>query len=97
MLGTSFGLIFAVGHQYQLTVSCIHLCNTTSAAVTVQLSAVGPSALAGQPNALLWNFSIPANDFIEFGEGIILLSGWSIWGLASGANSVNALVSGIEQ
>jgi hypothetical protein len=95
-LGIAFATIYTVNYQRQFTASCIHLVNTTGGAVTVQLTAAGPGIAPATANALLWSFSIPANDFLEFGEGLILFSQWVVSGLASAPNAITAIVCGIE-
>jgi hypothetical protein len=96
-LGIAFSAIYTVNLGRQFTASCIHICNTTGGAVTVQLTAAGPSVVPGAANALLWSFSIPANDFLEFGEGLILFSQWTVSGLASSPTAITVIICGEEQ
>jgi hypothetical protein len=96
-LGVGFSTIYTVTYQRQFSASCFHVTNTTGAAQTVRIAAVPPAGIAGPGNALCWDFSIPANDFLEFGEGIILFSLWSIAGLASVGAAITVMVCGKEE
>lgn len=96
-LGVGFAAVHTVGYQRQLTVSLIHIVNLTAGAVTVELCACGNGIAPSITNAILWNFSVPANDFLELGDGMILLDRGSIQGLASAAASINVMICGIEQ
>ena len=88
--------VFAVAFQGQVVLSVIHIANVTAGAVTVQLCAVPAGGAVGVGSALLWAFSIPANDFVELGEGLVLLSGWTIQGLASAPNAITVTVCGLQ-
>jgi len=95
-LGVAPTGIYIVGIQRRLVVSLIHIANLTGGAVTVTLYVL-PAATAPAPQyAILYGFSVPANDFIELFEGGILLDGWSFNGLASAPNAINVMVSGLE-
>jgi hypothetical protein len=96
-LGLAFSTVLTVGYQQQFTVTLIHIANATGNDRTVQLCAVPVGAAPAQANALLWDFTVPKNDFIEFGDGMILRAGWTIQGLASAANTISILVCGIAQ
>lgn len=96
-LGVAFGVIHTVTYQTRLTVAVIHLANTTGADVTVRISLYPDGGAPTNANALLWDFIVPKNDFLEFGEGLILLSKVSLAALASAGNSVTLTLSGIEQ
>lgn len=74
----------------------IRVCNTSNAAVPVRLYFVPVNGAAAQSNAALYDFSVPANDFIEFGEGQVLLPGGLIQASAGTPAVVNVQVSGVE-
>lgn len=95
-LTVGFTTLHTVDSHRWLTVSVVHVANVTAGAVTVQLCYVPPGGAAAVGNAALWNYSIPANDFIEFGEGDILFPNWTIQGLASAGNSINVRIAGEE-
>lgn len=92
----AFQTIHTVYRTRQLTISVIHIANTTAGAITVQLCFVPPAGTAAQGNAALWDYSIPANDFIQLSEGQILGSEYTIQALASAGNAINLAISGRE-
>lgn len=96
-LTNAFQIVHAVNYQRWLTVKNIHIANVTAGAITVQICFVfiGVTPISG--NASIWNFSVPANDFIEFGEGQKLPPGTTVQALASAGASINVWLSGIEE
>lgn len=95
-LGVGFLVVHPVNPGRWFTVRNIHIANSSGAPVTVQVCFVFGGSPA-QGNSALWNFSVPANDFIEWGEGQKLPPGSSVQALASSGTSVNIWVSGIEE
>jgi len=93
----SFVTIHTVNTTRWLRFENIHLVNATAVAVTVQFCIVPAGGAAAATNALLWNFSIPANDFIEFGEGLRLGPGGLVRGSAGAGNAITATVCGVEK
>lgn len=89
--------VHTVFAERKLTIEMIHLVNVTGAAATIQLHYVPPSGVAAVTNAALYDFSIPANDFIELGEGQILFESYSIIGTCSVDNAINITVCGFEE
>lgn len=88
--------IYTVPALTQFTVGVISIANTTNAAKTIRLYRVPSAGAAAQANAILFDFSIPANDFIEFGRGRQWLAGDIIKARASAATSLNIEIAGIE-
>jgi len=80
-----------------LFINRIHICNTSASPVTVQICFVPQSGSPGQSNAALWNFTVAANDFIEWGKDEILPQGTTISALASTASVVNVFLSAMGQ
>ncbi len=80
----------------KLNVSMIHLVNTTGAAATVSVYYVAPGGAAAVTNAALYDYSIPAHDFIELGEGQVLKSEWAVIAACSVDNAINITVCGEE-
>lgn len=76
-----------------LTITCIQLTNTDASARQASVTL----GLGGQGKAILWNFSIPGDDFIEFGAGIKAPPGTVIQGSASVGGVMNLLVCGVEE
>ena len=80
-----------------LTVGMVHLVNVTGVAATVQLHYVPLAGAAAAANAALYDYTIPANDFIEFGEGQLLASGCAVQATCSADNAVNLILCGFEE
>lgn len=80
-----------------MTVSKIHIVNVLGAAHTVQLCFVPPQTTPGVTNAILWDKSIPAYDFIEFGEGDIIDKDFQIMAAADAANAIKVWLFGTEE
>lgn len=101
-IGASLNLtgVFQTVHQVYkdrwLKVTMIHLCNTDAAAATVRLCIVPNGGTAVQTNAFLWDFSIPAHDMIEVGDGLLLAPSTLIQALSGSVGVVNLFVSGEE-
>ena len=96
-LTTAFGLVHTVSANRWMTVRNVHISNTTAGAVPVQVCFVFPGSSPAAGNAALWNFSIPANDFIEWGDGQKLPPGTSVQALAGSGSAINLWLSGIEE
>lgn len=96
-LSTAFQTVFTVYRNGTYRVSLIHLVNMSAAAVTVRVCIVAPGMSADQSNAILWDYSIPAHDFIQFDEGDFWGSEYTLQALASVANTVNIRVSGYQE
>lgn len=95
-LGVAFATIHTAHFQRHLTVKNIHIANTAAVDVTVQVT-LTPEGVAPQQSAgLLWDFIVPGNDFIEFGEGIIIVPSASLSALAGAIDSAVLFLSGIE-
>ena len=95
-LTTSFQTVYTVPAATVFTCAVIHIVNTTSSAKTVQVCIVpsGGSPLAS--NALLYDFSIAANDFIEFAKGDIWAAQSTLQAKASAGSAVVIKLSGVE-
>jgi hypothetical protein len=61
--------ICTVGAAKQLVISTMHVCNTTSSAVTARVFARIAGAAAAASNALAYDVSIPANSIFAMTEG----------------------------
>lgn len=91
-----FQTVYTARGNRRMRVTLIHLVNCANASRTVRVCLVDPGAVAAQANAILWDYVVPANDFIEFGEGQLLVPLMTVQALASVNNSVNLHISGIE-
>lgn len=87
----SFGTAYTVPALTKFVTGILHLVNTTNNTITIQFCKNGDT----ESNAILWNFPILANDFIEFGKGIIFSAGETIRIKASGTG-VTFTGAGIE-
>lgn len=65
---TSFATAYTVPGATKFVNGVLHIANSTQNPILVRVCKNGDLAA----NALLWDFSVPANDFIEFGRGLIL-------------------------
>lgn len=92
----SFTTIYTVPGSTKLTVAQLHLVNATASARTVRVCVVPAAGSPGQSNAILWDFEIGANDFIELAKGDIWDAGATLQALASSASSVNVKLAGVE-
>lgn len=92
-LTSGFTTVYTVQVNYWSKVTMIHLVNTTAAPVTVQLCSVAPGGTPTQDNALMWNFSIPANDLIELGDGYWMSSQMSLAAKCSVDGAINLIWS----
>ena len=95
-LGVAFAPVYTVSFARWSTIKNIHIANSSAGAVAVKVCFVFQGLTPLQGNAALWNFSVPGNDFIEYGEGIKLPPGTSVQGLAASANVINLWLSATE-
>jgi hypothetical protein len=96
-LTTAFGLVHTVATNRWLTIKNVHISNFSAGPVAVQVCFVPSGASPVSGNSALWNFSVPANDFIEWGDGQRLPPGASVQALASAGTAINLWISGIEE
>jgi len=88
----SFSTVYTVPGATTFTVSMLHICNTSASAVTVRIC-IGGQAVG---NALMWDFSIAANDVVELLKGDMWLTGTTLQVKASLTNVVTLKLAGIE-
>ena len=91
----SFTTVYTVPGSTTFTASMLHVCNTTVAVVTVRVCLVPPAGSPGTDNAILWDFSIAANDVLELLKGDIWAEGSTLQAKASSAG-VSLKLAGIE-
>jgi len=96
-LTMAFQTVCTAHFQRHLLIRNIHIVNTTANDVSVQVTMTPAGVAPGQAYSLLWDFNIPGNDFIEFGEGMDVLPGASISALASANNAMVLHLAGIEE
>lgn len=98
-LTNALATIHVVGKQRTFTITNIHITNVGVVDTTVELCAYPLTVPATTPsavNALLWDFIVPANDFIELGEGLMFLSEYTIAAQAGVGNAINVNICGTE-
>lgn len=95
-LTTSFQVIHTVPSELSLNLSSILIVNTDVAQRTVKVCFVAPGTSPIQSNAILWDYPIAPNDFIEIGSGQIIPAQYSIQASASASTAVNIRISGNE-
>jgi len=71
------------------------ICNTTAAAITVQLYIVPTGNSAGTANAVLYNASIPADQTFHW-TGTIVMNAGDFISTAASATGLTLTVSGLE-
>lgn len=89
-------IIHTPNSQRHLTIRNLHLTNAGAVEAKVKV-AITPTGVPFQASAaLLWDFAIPGNDFIEFGEGLLVPPGSTLQAAAENDNSCVLFLSGFE-
>jgi hypothetical protein len=95
-LGTGISTLYTVPGATKTVIGVVHVANTTNSDKTFRLHHVPSAGSADTTNALAYDLTVKANDFLEFGKGLVLETGETLQGLASAAGAVTVQVSGIE-
>lgn len=100
-LTTSFALIYTVtnplsapSNRNMFIVDMVHLCNVTGGPILFSICVVPSGGSPTDANALLWEFSVAANDVQEMLQGDKWESGSTIYAKASVNNSANIKLAG---
>lgn len=93
---SGFTTVHTVNSHRWLFVESIHITNTTNGAVTIELCVVPTGGTASTANALLWDHSIAANDFLEFGWSTRVPPLGTIKAKGSANNALMIQVTGYE-
>jgi hypothetical protein len=89
--------IYQVPSGGTTVISQMVLCNTHSAAVTVNLSVTASGATSTTSTNRIFNaMSVAANETMMIMADIYLQSGEKLWASASSDDVVNILISGVE-
>lgn len=83
--------------QRHCTARNVHVANTTPGDVAIRVCILATSGVFDQTTALLWDFVVPGNDFLEFGEGLILLPEYSLEASAAADDSIVLTFAGLEE
>jgi hypothetical protein len=95
-LTTGFQTVYTVPAVTVFTCAVIHIANTTASPITVEICLVPSAGSPTAANALAWDFSIAANDFIEFAKGDIWPAQSTLQAKASAGTSAVLKLSGVE-
>lgn len=96
VLTTSIATLYTVPNDKNFTVSMLQICNTSGNHVTVNLCVVPPGAAHSQAYAVLWDFTVAANDALRLLQGDIWKEGAKLTGVAGTAGVLNVRLSGVE-
>jgi len=96
-LTDAFQTVHTIYLNRNLTVAAIHVTNISAAAKKVRLCFVPPGNIPNAANAILWDFSVPANDFEELGQEILIPSEYTVQAMAEVASAVIVYFSGSEE
>lgn len=92
----AWGAVHTVHVQRWLYVRNIHLCNVTAVDATVSVAICESGEAPSSTLALLYQFTLAGNEFIEFGEGILIPPSGTLYAAAGAINSINIRLSGEE-
>ena len=95
-LTTAFQLIHEVDQRQVCTVRKLLLSNVTNGNVNVRVCYVPNGGTAGIGNALLWDYSLSSNEFIELAEGD-MFRGVGLVAQAASNDSVTLKFAGEEE
>lgn len=82
--------------QRWLYVRNIHICNVTAVDATVSVAICESGEVPSSSLAILYQFTLGGNEFIEFGEGILIPPSGTLYAAAGAVNSINIRLSGEE-
>ncbi len=95
-LTTSYQTIYTCPAATKAAVAFIRVVNVTSTQQSVRLHVTPAAGSEGSQNAIMYDFQIPGNDFIDSAKGMMLAAGDFISALASANVSLNVKVDLIE-
>lgn len=96
-LSDAFQVAHTVYLNRNLTVAAIHVTNISAAAKKVRLCFVPPGNIPNAANAILWDFTVDANDIYEFGQELLILSEYTVQAMAEVDSAVILYFSGSEE
>lgn len=92
----SYGTIYTVPASTTAVIKEVVICNTTSGAVTLDLSFVPSGGTAGAANAIFSTLSVSANETKIYSMSSVLAAAGTVQAKASAGTSLTLTVSGIE-
>ena len=96
VLTNSIVTIYTVPNDRNFTVSMMQLCNTSGNHVTLNLCVVPPGQAHSQTYAVLWDFTMAANDALRLLQGDIWKEGSKLTAVAGTGGVLNLRLSGVE-
>lgn len=88
--------VYTAHVQRWLYVRNIHLCNITAVDATVSVAICESGEAPSSSLALLYQFTLAGNEFLEFGEGILIPPSATLYAAAGAINSINIRLNGEE-
>ena len=89
-------LVHTVHEQRWLRVQNIHVCNITAVDATVSVAICESGESPSSSLAVLYQFTLGGNEFIEIGEGILIPPSGTLYAAAGAVTSINIRLSGEE-
>lgn len=94
--GTAETTLYTVPASVSTIIKEIILCNTTSTAATISISAVPSGGTAGVANRIIAGFSVAANDTKTVPLSTVLNTGDFLSALQGTASAITVTTSGVE-
>lgn len=95
---TTNNTVYTVPASTTAQFTSIRVANTTSSAITVRIFATPSGGTSDQTTAIVYDFTIPANDYHEFIEKPIILEAAGTLVFQNGtANAGTITISGLER
>lgn len=88
--------IHTVHEQRWLYVRNIHVCNITAVDATFSVAICESGESPSSSLAIIYQFTLGGNEFIEFGEGILIPPSGTLYAAAGVISSINIRLSGEE-
>lgn len=88
LVRTTGHMVFEAPAASAMTIDAIWLANGNTAAVTVRLHHLSPSATASQANALVYDMAVPATSTVVLDGPIVMSAGDLLWASCSVASQL---------
>lgn len=95
-IGTTLATIYTVPASTTMMIKELAICNTTAAAITVNVFAVPSGGTAGTGNALIYGYSVGANLPAFFGGLNTVLAAGATIQVSASAAGLTITASGVE-
>ena len=94
-IGTAYAVVYRVPGGTRTYVKDIDICNTTGAAITVNVSLVASGDTAGTANALYYGYTVAANGVLQW-RGVAIMNAADTVQVKASAVGCTAYISGGE-